>query len=269
MGVRHLFAALALVLATAPGAVAAEPPSLVRARTLYNAADYDGAILAAAVAQRTPTASDAAALVRARAHLERYRRNADPEDLTAARESLGGVRAAALNPRDQVDLLVGLGQSLFFGEVFGAAAELFDTALSRGALLGARDRLMLLDWWASALDREGQTRPPERRGDIYERIITRMESELRDDPGSAPANYWLAVAARGSGDLDRAWDAAVAGWVRSNLSPATTAALREDLDRLVTQAVIPERVRMRPPREQADATAAFRTEWELVKSQWK
>jgi hypothetical protein len=263
---------LVVVLTLLLGAVtaqAAEPPSLARARTLYNAADYDGAIGAAAVARRLPAAADAASLVLARAHLERFRRHADPADLASAREALTGVRNAALGPRDQVDLLIGYGQSLFFGDVFGGAAEVFETALSRGALLPARDRLMLLDWWATALDRDAQTRPPEKRGAEFDRIIVRMESELRDDPGSAPANYWLAVAARGAGDVERAWAAAVAGWVRAQLSPETTMSLRADLDRLVTQAIIPERARTRPVRDQQDPAQALRSEWELVKSQWK
>jgi hypothetical protein len=174
-----------------------------------------------------------------------------------------------LNPRDQVDLLVGLGQSLFLSEIFGAAAELFDTALTRGALLSARDRQMLLDWWASALDRDAQTRPQDKRGHIFDRMMERMEAELRQDPGNAAANYWLAVAARGAGDVDRAWNAAVAAWVRSSLSPATADGLRMDLDRLVTQALIPERARTRPAREQQESTVALRADWDLVKEQWK
>ena len=47
----------------------------------------------------------------------------------------------------------------------------------------------------------------------------RMEIEVRIDPGSAPANYWLAAAARGAGDLDRAWHAAIAGWIRAPMRP--------------------------------------------------
>ncbi|MGE3403609.1 MAG: hypothetical protein AB7K63_13520 [Vicinamibacterales bacterium] len=258
---------LMLVLAAVPAA-AAEPPSLARARALYNAADFDGAISAAAVARQIPDAADAASLVLARAHLERYRRNANADDLTAARTALAGVHADVLTPRDRVDLLVGLGQSLFFGEVFGAAGELFDTALGSGNLLPARDRLMLLDWWASALDREAQLREAERRAPLFARILDRMEQELRADPGSHPANYWLAVAARGMGDIDRAWNAAVAGWVRAPLAADTAAALRADLDRLVTQVLVPERVRPRPAAEQEAATATVRAEWDLVKGQW-
>jgi hypothetical protein len=262
--------ALAVLAMTLAGtATAAEPPALARARTLYNAADFDGAIISAGLARRTPDAVDAATLVLARAHLERYRRNADPTDLSAAREALAAVRPAALTPRDQVDLLVGLGQSLFFAETHGAAAELFDTALARGASLPPRDRLLLLDWWASAVDREAQSRAAERRGPLYARIIERMEGELRDEPGSAPANYWIAVAARGGGDPEAAWDAAIAGWVRANLAPASSAVLREDLDRLVTQAVIPERARLRPAREQQEALISMRAEWELIKQSWK
>jgi hypothetical protein len=244
--------------------LAAEPAALARARTLYNAADYDGAIAAAKDARKQPAAADAAALVLARAHLERYRQRADPADLSAAREALQEVNQNALGRRDRVDLLVGLGQSLFLSEAFGAAAELFDAALVQGAALPPRARTLLLDWWASALDREAQSRPFERRVPVFERIVLRMEDELRTDPGSAPASYWLAVATRGAGDLERSWDAAIAGWVRASLDPETTTSVRADLDRLVTQALIPERARQRP----AGAAEALRDEWELVKSQW-
>src|SRR6059036_3341434 len=166
---------------------AAEPPALARARTLYNSSDYDGAILAATEARRQVPVADAAALVLGRAHLERYRQRADVADLASAREALAAVRPAALSPRDRVDLLVGLGQSLFLGEAFGAAAELFDTALAQASLLSPKGGLLLLDWWASALAREAQTRPLERRASVYQRIAVRMEKELRRDAGNPAA----------------------------------------------------------------------------------
>ena len=268
MRTRFVLTLMLVALCSGP-ALAAEHPALARARTLYNAGDFDGAISAAAVSRRADGSEDASALVIARSHLERYRLRADPADLTAAREALSSVRVGTLTPRDQVDLLVGIGQSLYLGELFGAAAELFDTALGRAEMMPVRDRLLLLDWWATALDREAQTRPLDARAPVYARIATRMEQELRDEPASSVANYWLAVAARGGGDVERAWDAAVAAWVRATLDPASSEALREDLDRLVTQALIPDRVRGRPAREQADAQAALRAEWDLVKAQWK
>ena len=33
-----------------------------------------------------------------------------------------------------------------------------------------------------------------------------MNDEIQRDPGSPVANYWLAVAARGAGDIDGAWN---------------------------------------------------------------
>ena len=260
---------MGLFLALATPAWSADPPMLSKARGAYNSGDYDGAIAAAALARRQPHWSDAAALVMARALLEKYRQNAVPTDLSEARDVLVAIRSKALAPRDQVDLLIGLGQSLYLADNFGAAAELFDVALSRSALLEERDRVMLLDWWATALDRDAQARSADRRPRVFERISQRMEEELRRDPGSAPANYWLAVAARGVGDLDGAWADVVAAWVRATLSPQTADALRADLDRLVTQALIPERVRTRPARDQTDAANALRLEWETLKSQWK
>ena len=261
---------VALVLMGAGStAWANEPPALAKARTLYNAGDYEGAIDSASVARKDEAWADAAALVVARSHLELYRTRADAENLSAARAALGAIRAAALMPRDQVDLIVGLGQSLYLSEIYGAAAELFDTALSRATLLGMRDRLLLLDWWATSLDREAQSRPADRRARIFERISTRMNEEIQRDPGSPVANYWLAVSARGAGDIDGAWNSAVAAWVRSTLSPDSTSRLRDDLDRLVTQALIPERSRTVAAREPQEAVAALKTEWELIKQQWK
>jgi hypothetical protein len=265
---RLRLAALVVLCVLVPlAADAAEPAGLARARVLYNAADYDAAITAAAPVRQQPQWADAAALVTARSYLERFRRRADAADLTAAIEALATIRAAALAPRDRLDLLVGLGQSLYLGERFGAAAEVFDNALGAPTLV-ARDRLLLLEWWAIALDREAQSRPVDRRPAVFVRMAERMEAELRSDPGSRVANYWLAASARGAGDVERAWDAAIAAWVRAGLSPDGPA-LRADLDRLVTTAVIQERARQRPAREQADAQNTFRTEWESVKQQWK
>jgi hypothetical protein len=262
-------ALLTMTLVVSSPAAAAEPASLAKARGLYNAGNYDGAIDAANVARRQPVYADTAALVIARSHLERYRQHADPQDLATARETLTMIEAASLSPRDQVDLFIGLGQTLYLGEVFGAAAELFDTALTRGTQLSTADRRQLLDWWATSLDRDAQAQPAEHRGRVFERIISRMEDELRLDPANPVANYWLASAARSDGDPDRAWDAAIAAWVRSSLSPSTAEALRADLDRLVAQALIPERARLRQARDQQDTTATLRAEWDLVKSQWK
>ena len=82
-----------------------------------------------------------------------------------------------------------------------------------------------------------------------------MEDELRQDPGSWVANYWLAVALRGTGDVEGAWHARIAAWVRSTLSPETTAELRADLDRLVMQALIPERSRVMAVRDPQEAVS--------------
>ena len=262
----RILATLALIVL--PTASAAEPAALARARTFYNSGSYDAAIDAALTARSDPKAQDAAALVLARAHLERFRASGATDDLTAARAALVTVRMGALSARDQLDLLIGIGQTLYFGEAFGAAADVFDSALGRATALLARDRGKLLDWWATALDRQAQTRPPERRAAAFSRIIERMEDELRQEPGSMIANYWLVVGTRGAGDLDRAWDAAIAGWVRASLGPDATD-LRIELDRVVSDALIPERARTRPAREQQDAAAAMRMEWDGVKNAWK
>jgi hypothetical protein len=258
---------VSVLLACPHAAIAAEPPALARARMQYNAGSYDSAIESATLVRGNRQYADAASLVIGRSYLERYRLNAEPDDLVRARAALAGVRDAALSPRDQVDLLIGLGQTLFFAEQFGAGAELFERALAHAAMLSPPDRRRLLDWWASAMEREAQARPLESRAVVFNRIVVRMEEELAIDAASPVANYWLAAAARGEGDLERAWDAAVAAWVVSVVTPETTQSLRTDIERLVTEALIPERARTRAQRE--DYGTALRVEWERVKENWK
>jgi hypothetical protein len=127
--------------------------------------------------------------------------------------------------------------------------------------------LQLLDWWATAVDRAAQTRVGERRGDDFAALLERMEDELRRDTANPVANYWIPVAARSVGDLDRAWDAAVAAWLRSRLMPDGAATLRADLDRLMTQGIIPERARLH--KSLPDAARVMREQWEQLKEQWK
>ncbi len=96
---------------------------------------------------------------------------------------------------------------------------------------------------------------PERDG-TYRRINERMQAELAQDPGSTPANYWAVASVRGLRDVDAAWNAAMAAWVRSGLAPDRGAAVRSDLDRMVIDGIIPDRVarlelKDRPPRPPA------------------
>jgi hypothetical protein len=96
-----------------------------------------------------------------------------------------------------------------------------------------------------------------------------MEEELRRDTVSAAASYWLVAGARGSGDLERAWDAAMAGWARASLTGDRRIALRADLDQIVTQAIIPERARLLSPAGgAAQSIAAMRGEWDALKGVW-
>jgi hypothetical protein len=254
-------AVLALWLSSVVPA-AAEPPALARARTLYNAGDYDAAIAAAQDVQ-APEWMDAARLVIARSHLDRYRRRSETEDLTAGRQALVGVSNAALMPRDRIDLLIGLGQVQYFSGEYGAAGSLFDNALAQGFLLNRQDRLLLLDWFANAMDRAAQARVGDRHAS-FDRLRERMEDEVRRDAENPVANYWLVVAARGAGDVQGAWDQAVAARIRSRRNEGGAADLRADLDRLMTQAIIPERARLQ---KDADAARALRDQWEAIKAQ--
>ena len=191
--------------------------------------------------------------------------------MTAARGALSHVDASRLSPRDRLDLVVGLGEALFFDEHYQAAADLFESILDDVAALGPGPRDQLLDWWATAVDRHVRGLPAEKRAEAFDRLVARMEGEVRKDPTSAAAAYWVAAASFARGNVERAWDAAVAGWVRGILTVDRGMALRPDLDRLVRDAIIPERVRRLPAvasGEAQQAEAAMLAEWTLVKEQW-
>jgi hypothetical protein len=252
---------------------AAPRDALIRAREAYNDEHYDRALTEARTALSSPDVADAARLIIARAHLERFRQSAEADDLNAARDALRAIDPSRLNGADHAELLVGLGEWLFFSERFGAAAELFADALARADFgrtsLSARARA--LDWWASALDRHAQG-TPSRRAVLYNDMLARLDDELRRDPGSPSANYWMVVAARGTGDLERAWQTAMAGWVRASLAPDRGASLRADIDRFVLTAIIPDRARRaeRATHDQRQAAAdAMVTEWERFKADWE
>lgn len=261
-----------LLLTLSLASIGAGRDDLVRARQLYNRQQYDAAIAAAIEARLATDVVDAATLVMARAHLERFRQSGDAADLTTARDALQQIQPSKLVPAERVEFLIGLGESLYFDDRAGAASEQFDLAL---AGIDANEpknrdaREMVLDWWASALERQAQFAPAAEQPAIYARMVRRMEDELRRDAGTAAASYWLVAAARGSGDLQRAWDAAMAGWVRASLAENRGPALRADLDRIVTEAIIPERARQAStPGDAAGFTAAMRREWDTLKEMW-
>ena len=258
--------ALALILVTT---TAAGPRDVLsRAKQLYNGSQYGAAIDAARDAAKTPELADAAQLVMARAYLERFRQNGSDDDRHAARDALKQVHAAALADDDRVELTIALGESLYFDGQAGAAAEQFALALAHADRRQRARRERLLDWWATALDRQAQSAAESVARPLQARIVSRMEEELHADAGATVASYWLAAAARGSGDIERAWDAAIAGWVRISQLGARAAGARGELDALVTQTIIPDRARLIAPASPAAAAATMRSQWEALKKAW-
>ncbi len=189
----------------------------------------------------------------ARAYLERYRESALAADLDGARERLRRLDPQRLAINEREEYIVGLGETLFF-----------DGVIKNGTMLAGDPRERVLDWWASAIDREAKPRPDIERQPRYLAIRTRMEQELAIHPGSGAAAYWLANAARLQGDLSAAWDAAQAGWVRAPLAGDHGVALRGDIDRLVVDAIVPDRAKAlaQPPE-------TIRQEWEHFKEMWQ
>jgi hypothetical protein len=262
-------AVLVTLLVAAPAAAEVAPADrLGDARRFYNKQLFEMAIKAASESRDAGLRTDEASLIIARSQLERFRQTRDLQNLTAARDALRSIDASRLTPAMQTEFALALGQWLFLDDRFPAAAEFFDGVIDKVEPLGlvARDRV--LDWWATAIDRQAQV-DPSNRWSLHRRILERMEDELRRNPASAAAAYWVPASARSLGDVERAWHTATAGYLRARLAPDAAASLRADLDQLVTTAIIPERARVLAgtgdPKPAADQMAA---EWEQIKALW-
>jgi tetratricopeptide (TPR) repeat protein len=263
---RVLLAMLAAVTLSVAPAWAADP--LAEARRLYNQGQLDMAVRYAREAVKVPATSEAGRLVLGRIQLERYRRSADVDDLSQARDALRAINPESLDARERAELAIGLGQCLFLEDRFGVASESFERVLEISPDLGPAAHERVLDWWATALHRLALSHPRELRDPFYARIVARMEKELAVAPTSAPAAYWLAAGFRGIGNLDRAWYAAGAGWVNAIFSRDRGAALRADLDRLVVVGIIPERSARLQPRAYKQTAAVMLAEWEALKASY-
>jgi hypothetical protein len=260
-----LFLVVATLVIPAP-ALGRAPDPLLTARRLYNEGKFDAALTAARLAAANPSTASSGRLVMGRIHLEWYRQTTAAAELEGARTDLRAVDPRVLDARERIELQVGLAALLYYDDHFGAAAELLEPIIDASASLAPDAHERALDWWATALDRQAQATTD--RVSISLRISQRMEQELRRDATSTPANYWLAASARTSGDLDRAMAAASAAWIRAVLAADRGAALRTDLDRLVTQAIIPERAARLPARERRQAITTMTADWELFKKNW-
>jgi tetratricopeptide (TPR) repeat protein len=193
---------IALVVVSALGVAPAAADALADARRLYNLGQYDMAARNARDALKLPATAESARIVLGRIYLEQYRRTADSADLIEAREALRAVNPEGLSPRERTELQVGLGEAFFLENRFGPASELFERALDSSSDLGPAAHERVLDWWASSLDRLALDLPRDARLTVYLRVLERMEKEFARDSSSPPASYWLAAAARGTGNLE-------------------------------------------------------------------
>jgi len=269
MGGRGVFSGLVAAAALLLSGASVEGQDLNRAHQLYNDGRYAEAIDVATQAQGLPGLREAAGVVLGRAHLERYRDAGDPTDLVAARAVLSSVQAAGLPVRVRVDYLFGLGQALFFENNLGAAADVFASATAEAWSVDPALGAAMIDWWGSAVERQVEGQPPEVRRERFRDLVSRMRQELTSHPTAAAPAYWVAAALRGAGEPERAWDAAVAGWVRAPMTGLAAASLRADLDRLVLDAIIPDLAAARPSGDVAAATSQWLAEWTLVRQRWR
>lgn len=240
---------------------------------LYNAGQFEESIAAADSAKSKTAAVPSATLIIARSRLERFRAGGDATDLATARAELVSLNPRTLAPQEAIEWQIGIGTALFLEDQIAAATETFAALLP-----SARERLTqaeyekLLEWWGTSLSRLAEGLTGDARKHAYQKLSAEVSLELERNPLSRPAAYWAVVAARGTGDLEAAWGAAVSAWIRAGSQPEAKP-LRSDLERFVTQTLIPERAQSRTG-QRLDATAtgaeitALTDEWRAVTIRW-
>src|SRR5205085_5107436 len=121
---------------------------------------------------------------------------------------------------EAIEWQIGVGTALFLEGQLGPASEIFVTLLpSARARLSTEEFQKLLDWMGTAMSRLAESLTGDARKRAYEQLHDDARHELERNPFSPPATYWTVVSLRGMGDLDGAWNAAVAGWVRMSGHP--------------------------------------------------
>ena len=264
------------LVATAAFAQAPAADPLAEARRLYNERRYEEAAKAAADARTRPELAPAASVVYARSLLERYRETTERAAIDQAREALTAVDLARLGRRDAVEYVIGLGLTLYLddqfslGDRFSAAAAQFELALTFADVLDEQSRDALFEWWAMSLDNQAQQGPESGRQDVYARILAGAEREIAISDKSVSAAFWLAAAARGVEDLPRALGAATAAWIRAGSMGTAGANLRNDLNTLVVDVILPERARQLAPNiDPRPALSFLSAQWEELKKKWE
>jgi hypothetical protein len=263
----------AVLLAVSPAAAWAQS-DLERARAFYNAGQFDEAIAVAELAKHRASAAPSATLIAARALLERFREQGNSEDLTTARGNLMTLNPRLLAPQEIIEWQIGVGTALFLENQPGPAGDMFSTVLpSARGKLPAAEYDKLIEWWAGALSRVAEAQTGAARKDAYAAMHSAVRVELERDPLSRATAYWVVVAARGAGDFDGAWNAAFTGWIRAGSQPEGKK-LRSDLDRFITQTLIPERAQFRTgQRLDAKATqseiATLTEQWRALTESWR
>ena len=265
-------AGLAILVLTATAAVGAagRDRSAGQGPAALQRGDYDGAITAARDVTARPGAPGEANLLLGRALLERHRASRTAEDLASARTALGAVDASALSDRGRAGPGGRAGRGAVPGRpvpirrgVARAGAGADGPAAGRGSRAGGR--------------LVGNGHGPLRADPAAGRAGQRLRRHLVAPP-PAPGSLsrllggLVLAAGRGAGPW-RSRPRVGPRRVRVGaitLAPDRGVSLRADLDRLVTQAIIPERVkRLVDEPDGAAAAARFASEWDEAKGRWK
>ena len=179
---------------SAPPTTAIRSPRPRRCTTSINSRQR---LSAAEKARLTSAQADSADLIAARAYLERVPRERGVRPICRMRANVCAGSTRTLRPARTHRVHRRARRGAVFRRVVRRCGDRVRVGpRQRRPAYAPSSRERVLDWWASALDRDALAAVRFERQSVYQRIRERMRDELATQPASATAAYWLAAAAR-------------------------------------------------------------------------
>ena len=168
-------------------------------------------------------------------------------------------------------ILIALGGSLFLEDDFGAAAEIFESAMEIAPAARESAREAVLDWYGSAMERWAAPYVTTRRAaDADAAGHADGAANRRRTPGRAPPSYWLvgAACAPKANSTAPGRRRSPPGCGRRSPAPARWRCAPTSTG-WCAKASSPTAARKPRTAERESRETALRAEWELVKEKWK
>jgi hypothetical protein len=220
---------------------------ILHAKYLYNAGYYQQAIDEARKVKADEPTAPQVDLLLSRSYTQLYRITKEAKHLDLARaHMLAALKGYPFeHPWENHELVTGLAEIHYWDDERGPAAELFHSVILEGnKKIAPQSYANAVDWWASTLTGLIANMNPTDpiKVSTEKEIKSTIEKAYRQSYGGEPVlAYWMALVHVREGNVGKAWDVAVAGYVRAlPQSHPDTEDISDKLANYIEQVIIPK-----------------------------